>query len=66
MPRVEEKPPTKRVDELVSEITEDLWTRYDDYESLTANDREKRGIEMIKDLVRELAFEKAKNEILSR
>lgn len=50
---------TDRVNELVTEITLDLWAKFQEYKP-----KHKRADEMITYLVRELAFEKVKNEIL--
>ncbi len=66
MPHTPVKPPTKRVEELTSKITKDIWESFDGELSLTVNDREKRGIKMIIFLTKELAIERAKNEILSK
>ena len=66
MPREEQIPPSKRVDELKSQITKDIWEKFNEMPSLTASDREKRGIEMINYLVRELAISMAKIEYLEK
>lgn len=66
MPDPVKAPPEARVDELVSDITRDLWKQFDEHPSYTVPEREKRGIEMITHLIRELALEKLKNEILER
>ena len=52
-------PSIDRVNELVTEITGDLWEKFKDYKPGL-----KRSDEMITYIIRELAFEKAKNEIL--
>lgn len=66
MPRVEEKPPNKRVDELVSEITKDYWNRYSKNPCKTTHEIQKRDADMITALFKELAIERAKNEILNK
>lgn len=66
MPRPEEKPPSKRVDELVTEIGIYYWSeeKYGSYPTATFDDRHKRDTDMIAELIRELAIERAENEIL--
>ena len=66
MPRPEEKPPNKRVDELVTEITAYYWDVYSKMPCKTSHEIQKRDSDMITALVKELAIERAKNEILSK
>ncbi len=66
MPRPEQKPPTKRVDELVTKITKDYWDKFSKNPSKTTHEKQKRDSEMITSLIKELAIERAKNEILEK
>ncbi len=67
MPRPEEKPPfKKRVDELVSEITVYYWNRYSGSPCKTSHEIQKRDANMINSLIKDLATERAKNEIPSK
>lgn len=66
MPDPVKAPPESRVSKLVSEVTQQLWEKFDEHPSYTSMEREKRGVEMITYLCRELALEKYKNEILEK
>lgn len=66
MPRPEEKPPNKRVDDLITKITLEYWEKFKHLPSKSKDDLHKRDSEMITALIKELAIEKAKNEILSK
>jgi hypothetical protein len=52
----------KRVNELVTQITLENWDRF----KYLSYDIHKRDTEMITFLIRELAIERAKNEILTK
>ena len=59
MPRPEEKPPNKRVDELVSEITNEMWGEFEIKEHSTI-----RNDKMTTFLIRQIAEIRACNESL--
>jgi hypothetical protein len=59
MPRPEEKPPNKRVDELVTEITNEMWSEFEIKEHPQIRDDKITTF-----LIRKIAEFRAFNEIL--